>query len=271
MDLQLNADRFTGKAYVSLYNKFRPAPPRELFLQCLNYLGKAKADLIIDVGCGTGISTRSLSAFADQVIGIEPSEEMISIAREHTTQKTISYQQGFSSEMDVESDSVDIVSCSQSFHWMEPKSTLKEIDRILKTDGVLIIYDVIWPPSTSVELEQAFGQLFDQVKHLTMELGAPIAHRWDKKKHVDNVKQSNFFDYVKESYYHKSEAFNKEQFIGLALSQGGLEALLKRGQNEESIGISRFREIVDAYKEMNGELQTYNYRVIFGVRRKLEI
>lgn len=268
MDLKLNADRFTGKDYVSLYNKYRPSPPQELFLQCLNYLGKDKADLIIDVGCGTGISTRSLSEFGNQVIGLEPSEEMISIAREHTNHKNISYKQGFSGKMDMASYSADIVSCSQSFHWMEPESTLKEIDRVLKSDGVLIIYDVIWPPSVSYELEKAYCQLFDQVKQLTQELGAPIAHRWDKKKHVVNVEQSSFFDYVKESYYHKSEAFTKEKFIGLALSQGGLEALLKRGYTEEEIGIARFREIVGAHEETKGKLLTYNYRVIFGVRRK---
>ncbi|KAA3639872.1 MAG: class I SAM-dependent methyltransferase, partial [Bacteroidetes bacterium] len=78
MDLNLNADRFSGKDYVSLYNKFRPEPPREILLHCLQYLGRTKAELILDLGCGTGLSTRILSNYGQRIIGVEPSEAMLS-------------------------------------------------------------------------------------------------------------------------------------------------------------------------------------------------
>ena len=267
MDLKLNADRFSGKDYVSLYNKYRPEPPREILLHCLQYLGKPKAELILDFGCGTGLSTRILSEYGQKIIGVEPSEAMLSVARSETKEKHITYQQAFSNEIPIEAESADIITCSQSFHWMEPISTLKEINRLLKPEGVLLIYDVIWPPSVRYEYEQAYQELFDKVNELTKALPEPIAHRWSKSGHIQNVEKSNYFDYVKESYFHKSEAFNKETFTGIALSQGGLEALLKRGYNEEEIGISRFMEKVDSLWKGEDEILTYNYRVIFGVRR----
>ncbi len=269
MDLKLNANRFSGKEYVSLYNRYRPEPPKEILLQCLNYLGLSKANLILDLGCGTGISTRTLREHSNKIIGLEPSKEMLCIAREKTKEKNISYKQGYANEIEIESKSVDIVTCSQSFHWMEPKITLKEIDRVLKDDGVLSIYDVIWPPSVNYEYEQAYCQLFERVNKLTQELDEQIAYRWNKGKHLSNVKDSNFFNYVKESHYHKSERFDIEKFIGIAISQGGLEALLKKGFNEDEIGITKFRETVESAKKIINESLTYNYRVIFGVRRKL--
>lgn len=268
MDLKLNANRFTGKAYVSLYHRYRPEPPKEILLQCLNYLGVSKADLILDLGCGTGISTRILAEHSNKVIGLEPSNEMLSIAREETRESNISYKQGYANKIEIEANSVDIVTCSQSFHWMEPTSTLKEIDRVLKDNGVLLIYDVIWPPSVNYEYEQAYCQLFERINKLTQELNEQIAYKWDKNKHLSSIKESNFFNYVKETYYHKSESFNPEKFIGIALSQGGLEALLKRGFNEEEIGVTKFKETVASADKIINESMIYNYRVIFGVRRK---
>jgi hypothetical protein len=151
---------------------------------------------------------------------------------------------------------------------MAPESTLNEIDRVLKANGVLLIYDVIWPPSVNYICEQAYNELFDKVHKLTQELKEPIAHKWDKGQHLDNVRKCNHFHYVKASYYHKSEKFDSEKFIGIALSQGGLEALLKRGYSEEATGITKFRETIASYKTIIHDIMTYNYQVIFGVRKE---
>ena len=268
MNLKLNADRFTGKTYVSLYDKFRPEPPEALLLQTLSYLGKEQADLVVDLGCGTGISTRVWSDYGKKIMGIEPSEAMLSIAREKTKEQHISYERGFAHKLSIDSNSAEIVTCSQSFHWMEPQSTLKEIDRVLKDNGVLVIYDVIWPPSVNYVYERAYLDLFDTVNKITKGLGEDIAHRWDKTKHLKHVEQCQYFDYVKESYYHKSEKFNKEKFIGIALSQGGLEALLKRGFSEKETGITKFIQELESVNAAVDENLIYNYRVIFGVRKK---
>ncbi len=268
MDLRLNADRFTGGEYINTYDRYRPTPPVGIIYQTLNYLNTTKADRIVDLGCGTGISTRVWSDFAEEIVGIEPSEEMIAIAIKNLVDATnIKYQTGYSNEIPLPANSVDCVTCSQSFHWMEPKSTLHEINRVLKENGVLVIYDVIWPPSVNFEYENAYNQLFDRVHKLTKQLQETIAYRWDKKQHVENVRQSGHFRFSKETYYHKSENFTKEQFIGIALSQGGLEALIKRGFSEDEIGINEFKKAVENMETPRFNTTTYNYRVVYGVKR----
>jgi len=267
INLKLNADRFTGSEYVNLYDTYRPSPPIEIIHQTLNYLNKTKADIIVDLGSGTGISTDIWSNYSKEVIGIEPSKEMIAIAEKKATKKHNSkYLVGYSNKIPLASKSVDIISCSQSFHWMEPITTLAEINRVLKNNGVLVIYDVIWPPSINFEFENAYNELFLKVDELTKTLKDIIAHRWNKQEHLINIAKSNYFNFLKESYFHKNEKVNKEQFVGIALSQGGLEALLKRGFSEEEIGIIQFKNKIANNKSLPYNKITYNYRVIYGIK-----
>ncbi len=265
-DIKLNADRFSGNEYVNIYDKYRPSPPIEILQQTLNYLGKPKAELILDLGCGTGISTKVWEGYANEIIGIEPSVEMIEIAKSKSKNAQIKYLVGYSNDIQLSSNSVDVVSCSQSFHWMEPKSTLKEISRVLKDKGILIIYDVIWPPSVNFEFEKAYKELFENIRTMTEDLSEVITHRWEKKKHFENIRISGSFDFLKETYFHKTEKLTKNQFIGIALSQGGLEALLKRGFSKEEIGINTFLSKINEAKSPSYNEMTYNYRVIYGIK-----
>lgn len=266
MDLKLNADRFTGDEYVNLYHKYRPTPITEMLHQALNYLDRPKAKRVLDVGCGTGISTKVWENLADEIIGLEPSKDMIEIAKRTYHNNHIKFLVGFSNDIPLSSNSVDIVSCSQSFHWMEPKSTLKEINRVLKKNGILMIYDVIWPPSVNYEFEKSYNDLFEKIRKLTKKLKEVIAYTWDKKRHLENVHESNYFKFLKETYFHKTEKLNTDQFIGIALSQGGLEALLKRGFSKDEIGISEFIDKINDLKSAAYNEITYNYRVIYGIK-----
>ena len=266
MDLKLNADRFTGESYVNLYQQYRPEPPLEILRQSLNYVNQAQGVTVVDIGCGTGISTRIWKDYAEEIIGVEPSTEMLEKAKALTDHPHIKYHLGYANATNLPPQSADIITCSQSFHWMEPESTLKEIDRVLKDHGVLVIYDVIWPPSVNYHYEKAYHTLFDRVGELTAKLEETIAMRWAKKEHLTNVEASNYFSYTKESYYHKTEPLDKNKFIGIALSQGGLEALLKRGYTAKDVGLDRFKQEIDRMDVPVFNKMTYHYRVIYAIK-----
>ena len=60
--LQAGADRFHG--YSDLYDAVRPAPPSELADLLVTYCGRTP-DLVVDLGSGTGLSTRWAGEWAD--------------------------------------------------------------------------------------------------------------------------------------------------------------------------------------------------------------
>lgn len=267
IDLKGNAERFSGSNYVKLYDQYRPSPPEAILHQTLNYLGRAKADLLVDLGCGSGKGTFIWAKHTDRIIGVEPSDAMLQIAQQKIKENdNIQFRQGFGHAIPLPDACADIVTCSQSFHWMEPESTLSEINRILKPKGVLVIYDVQWPPSVNTALEIAYADLFHSVKRLTASLDQPRAKNWPKDNHLKNIIHSNYFEFCKSTHFHKSVTFDPELFIGIALSQGGLETLLKAGITEATIGIPDFIQKVQKQPASPYPDLIFNYQTIFAVK-----
>ncbi len=73
-------DRFTEG--VQEYGAHRPDYPGALFRWILDETAVAPDEVIIDIGCGTGISTRQLAALGVRVVGVDPNPAMLDTARD---------------------------------------------------------------------------------------------------------------------------------------------------------------------------------------------
>jgi ubiquinone/menaquinone biosynthesis C-methylase UbiE len=231
-NVQLNADRFLG--FADVYNNARPTCPEKVKEIILNYLGY-KPRLVVDIGCGTGLSTRVWSDTSDKIIGIEPGKDMMKIAKEESSKlKNISFISRFSDNTGLEDGCADVVTCSQSFHWMNPKTTIPEVERILKKGGVFAVYDCDWPPVCNWEAELEYKKLFEKVNNIESS-NTKIKDsfiKWSKDNHLSNIKNSNKFRYVREIVFSNSENCSAARFINLALSQGGLQSIIKNEISE---------------------------------------
>ena len=165
-NLQKSADRFTG--FADVYDQARPAVPEYPVKVICEYLGR-QPELVVDLGTGAGLSATIWKVHCSHAIGIEPSEDMLAAAKEKECAQ-LSFRRGFGNDTGLDPECADVVVCSQSFHWMEPESTLCEVDRILKPGGVFATIDCDWPPVTKWQAEQAYMSLYGKVKRLEKEL-----------------------------------------------------------------------------------------------------
>lgn len=122
-----NADRFIG--FADVYDNARPSLPPHFMELIRLYLGHDIGN-VVDLGCGTGLSTAAWEGNCTHVTGIEPSADMLAVAQKKAS-VAVSFRQGYSHDTGLPDGSADAVVCSQSFHWMEPVSTLREADRLL--------------------------------------------------------------------------------------------------------------------------------------------
>ncbi len=131
-------ERFSATA--SHYARWRPTYPAELRAFLVELLPPARAPerprMLVDVGCGTGISTRFLAGPGLHVIGIEPNAEMRAEAKSTTPPgMAVEYRAGEASSTGLPPAAAELVTAAQAFHWFDLDPTLAEFRRILVPDG----------------------------------------------------------------------------------------------------------------------------------------
>ena len=127
------ASGYDREGFAARYDRYRPAPPRALLDVLCRYARVERPALVVDLGCGTGLSTRAWSGRAERVVGVEPNPAMLAAAE---PAPGVEYREAYAHETGLEDACAAVVTCSQSFHWMEPEPTLAEVGRVLRPGGV---------------------------------------------------------------------------------------------------------------------------------------
>jgi SAM-dependent methyltransferase len=199
------------------YDRHRPAPPPALLDLLVRAAGVERPRLVVDLGSGTGLSTRAWASRADEVVGVEPQDAMRLRAEAATDAPNVRYVRGWSFETGLADGSADIVTCSQSFHWMDPVPTLAESARILRPGGVLAVYDYELPPFVHPEVDAVFDEYLGLRREARDRHGIPPA---DKTQHLARIEESGHFRFARRQLLHGEDAVDAERVIGFALSLG---------------------------------------------------
>ena len=111
------------------------------------FKGDDTLDKIIDVACGTGDmmefwrSRAEVSGIAvGEIIGVDPSKGMVGVAREKYPK--FNYHIAKATEISLEDESADILSITYGIrNVVEREEALKEFNRVLKKDGLVVILE----------------------------------------------------------------------------------------------------------------------------------
>jgi SAM-dependent methyltransferase len=253
------------------YDQTRPSPPSALIDLLTQLIHTPYPTVVVDLGCGTGRSTTIWGERAAQVIGIEPSDDMRSQAVANLPSlpptANITYRAGIAHQTGLERGSVDIVTCAQAFHWMDPALTLPEIARILRPGGVFAAYDYSWPPTIHWEVDQIFQEVDACFEQIIQTRGAQEpGPRWAKEQHLDRMRQSGLFRFTTELVLHQRDYGDAARFIGLILSSG-YSYHFKRGTvTEHEIGFDRLRQAAHDYIGTVPIPWYFSYHVRLGIR-----
>jgi ubiquinone/menaquinone biosynthesis C-methylase UbiE len=264
-DFSTNIERFSG--FAALYDSYRPQPPA-IITEILSQMAQtSRPKLVVDLGSGTGLSTRIWAENAEEVVGVDPSDDMRREALNRTVAKNVRYQAGLSTETNLPDGCADIITCSQSLHWMEPDGTFAEAARVLRSGGVFAAYDCDWPPTMQWEAEAAYTELMQRASAIDRERGFTTGLKhWAKAQHLERIQASGHFRYVKEITLHHIEQGSAKRLVGLAMSQGQVATLLKRGLSEIEIGIDTLRAVAQGTLGNDPSTWYFSYRVRLGIK-----
>jgi ubiquinone/menaquinone biosynthesis C-methylase UbiE len=92
----------------------------------------------LDVACGTGLSTITLTEVALRVVGTDPSVEMLARA---ARAEGVEYVEAPAEDLPFPEGTFDLATVSSSFHWFDRARFLAEARRVLRSEGWLVVYD----------------------------------------------------------------------------------------------------------------------------------
>lgn len=147
MELVQPIARFSSR--VGHYTKYRPEYPAAI----LNYLEQSiflsETFKIADIGAGTGNFTKLLLDKQYGVTAIEPNEDMRNVAtKRFAAVPNYSSLAASAENTTLPDNSIDLITCAQSFHWFDPLLAVTEFERIIKPSGhILLLWNILSPES----------------------------------------------------------------------------------------------------------------------------
>jgi SAM-dependent methyltransferase len=191
--------RFTTR--VENYAKFRPRYPDLIVDLLTTGCGLTQTSVIADVGSGTGILSEMFLRNGNTVFSVEPNLQMRKSAESqlssYTRFKSIN---GAAEATTLESNSIDIVTAAQAFHWFERNRTRVEFNRILKPQGwVVLIWNERRLDSTPFlrayeQLLLEYGTDYQNVRHenVTEHIDDFFGPQGFRLKTLDNTQTFDF-------------------------------------------------------------------------------
>jgi SAM-dependent methyltransferase len=130
------------------YDRLRPEPPDA----ALDWLVPAGAQVVVDVGAGTGLLSRALASRVARVAAVEPDSRMRAVLRSRSP--GVEVVAGRGEALPLPDASADGVFASSAWHWLDPALAVPEISRVLRDGGRL---GVLW---TSIDREAGWLQTY---------------------------------------------------------------------------------------------------------------
>jgi ubiquinone/menaquinone biosynthesis C-methylase UbiE len=253
---------YAREGFAQLYDTYRPRPPRILLETLCRIAAAEHPALVVDLGTGTGLSARAWSELADRIVGVEANDAMVAEARRVTSAPNVEYASGYAHETGLEDRSADIVTCSQSLHWMEPEPTFAEAARILRPGGVFAAYDYDPAPLVEPEVDAYYDEYLRRRREARERRGIPAGgDRWPKREHLDRIRASGRFRHCREIALHAIVPGTADALVGFARSIG-----LSGDATEEELGIP---ELEAAARRALGDRELpfhWSYHVRYGVK-----
>jgi ubiquinone/menaquinone biosynthesis C-methylase UbiE len=108
-----------------------------------------RGERVLDVGCGSGFYVAELLEEVGTdgaVTGVDPSTPMLAVARERCAgAANATFREGSATELPVEDASVDAAVSVQVLEYVEDvDAALRELHRVLRPGGRLVVWDVDW-------------------------------------------------------------------------------------------------------------------------------
>lgn len=154
---------------------------------------------ILDIGCGGGKTVQELamSAPRGKVYGIDYSEDMVQLSKKLNNslikQGFVEIIHGTVSSLPFEDNMFDFVTAFETYYfWPNLNDDLKEIKRVLKPEGTLLIVNEVYKDDQFEKRNSKWAKLIDMQLHTPGEYKDFLNKAGYHIVKIDNIPQKNW-------------------------------------------------------------------------------
>jgi SAM-dependent methyltransferase len=205
--------RLTFGAHADAYERARPEWPEA----AARWLVPEDAELVVELGAGTGKLTRALAALGVRVVAVEPDPRMLAVLRERGLEGV----EGSAEAIPLGAGEADAVVAGSALHWFDLDVALPEFHRVLRPGGRL-----------------AFGWNHRDVRHPTIAAMSDVIYAshpsrqtsgWLRRDWPSAVTESGLFRDIEQTLFEHVHELPRSAIEDHLLSYSGLAALSERG------------------------------------------
>ncbi len=226
------------------YQSGRKGYVSKVFLDILGFSKTKKSGIILDVGCGTGLSTFYFAKKGYNIIGLDIGKELLDKAKFYTKNfSNAKYLLGSFEKIKLKPNYFDLIISGQAFHWLNPKVAYKKSAHILKKGGSLAIFAKYHNYSKS-ELMQKVRKLY--LKYCKNYNPAKIGAKNFIADFGEGIRKSGLFTIPKIKQYKSEFKYTKKEYKDLILSMSWVTSLNKK---TKKIFVEELNKLLGGEKE----------------------
>jgi ubiquinone/menaquinone biosynthesis C-methylase UbiE len=230
-------DQFTRQA--APFAAAAPIRNQEALDRIVQWSAAGPDDVVLDVACGPGLLACAFAQVAKRVTGIDMTPAMLDQARKTQQEqgiKNVSWQQGDVYSLPFPEAQFSIVSSRFVFHHLQdPLAALKEMKRVCKPGGKVVVADMAPQPEKAAALNAA--ELLRDPSHVRAmpekELGALFAEAGLPSPQVSYYRlESELEELLSRSFPNEGDADRLRKIFADSIAEDAL-GLNTRWENEK--------------------------------------
>ncbi|MGI5285865.1 class I SAM-dependent methyltransferase [Nonomuraea polychroma] len=174
---------------------------------------------VLDVGCGTGISTRQFQAAGCRVLGVDVDARMAEWARQSGIEVEVAAFEAW----DPAGRTFDAVIAGQTWHWVDPVAGAAKAAGVLRPGGRLALFwNVAQPPP---EVADAFAAVYRRVvpdvPAYTLTMPAMEMYSVMFTKPADGIRESGAFSDPEQWRFDWERPYTRDEWLDQVPTHGG--------------------------------------------------
>lgn len=125
------------------YDVYRPRVHTQVVQEIASSRPPRTLKKALDIACGTGHSTKALTALAPVVCGCDVSSAMLSIVQREAS--SARFVRSDAESLPFSQRTFDLLTVSMALHWFDQRRFLGEAARVLVDGGELWVYNLLFP------------------------------------------------------------------------------------------------------------------------------